>query len=903
MKRLLLFLLVLVSASSALAQSATPVDSLFARFKKSARFDYDFPREKVYLHFDNSAYLVGDTIWYKAYVTRASTFRPTALSRVLYVELLNAEGQQVEKQTLRLDSLGTANSAFFLKEQVHAGYYEVRAFTREMVNWGGEACFSRVLPIFGNANLNKQVDRTAASDITALSIPRPEDRESGNTLGAPRPYEMKGSRDRLLTFFPEGGGRVVGAAQRIAYKLTDGRGFPLDETVEVYDSLGHLCATSVPDYDGMGDFTLPSSFVSGKARVKQAENYYAKDFPLPEATAAYALTADEEEDGLNVLIAPGKEAARRECVLALALFNRENACYFDTVTVGSEPVDLLIPQQALRGGVNRLELFGASGLGLATRLLWHPLTAEDSLRRIEVDVRQNEQAYEPFAPAVVKVSLHDKAGRPVSRASVSVAVRDESGNILSNRDGGMGADLLLSSELRGYIHRPDLYFERDDAAHRRMLDLLMRVQGWTANRFSVMSGAEKFDLRQPIEDKLIVRGTVFKDNSKKDPAAGILLNLRGYRYENDSLKAGNISGEAVTDANGNFAFLSNCDFEGEYLTQFSMRKPGSDKRFWSRLALDRWFEPKLRPLFSPELELSLYNGHDSAKEMQPVKTFEWTDTLGRAITNITHAAEVVARKKYKGFTGNRYTWGGGEKTGKEYATKYFNIQKEWEHYKDLGGGIIDVFTMLSFLDNHMEYDRYGVMDDSRLVDQVNGEDGEGLAGIYKNETATTNTDGNSTKSASTITYKGRPIEVLENNSSGGSGLGNLLVDEIQSIAIVEDNKRVDNLTNEEVRTVPVKYTMYVYEVKDKYRIKNRKGVEYRHIDGFTPARNFYSPDYRRFDLPTQTDVRRTLLWAPNVTFDEHGQANLLFFNNAHDGVTLDITVRGITPLGQFVDWQ
>ena len=903
MKRILLTLLVLLCASTALAQNASAVDSLFARFKKSARFDYNFPREKVYVHFDNSAYLMGDTIWYKAYVTRASTFRPTTLSRVLYVELLNAEGQQMEKQTLLLDSLGTASSAFFLKEYVHAGYYEVRAFTREMVNWGGDACFSRVLPVFGNANLRKEVDRASASDITALAIPRPEDREGGNTLGSPRPYEMTKSKDRLLTFYPEGGGRVSGAAQRIAYKLTDGLGYPLDETVEVYDSLGKLCATSSPDFDGMGDFTLPADFIGGKARVKSADNYYKTDFPLPAPDAPYALTANMDQDGLDVLIAPGSAAAQGERVLALAVFNRENACYFDTVTVGGEPVDLLIPRKALRGGVNRLELFGASGEGLATRLLWSPLTAEDSLRHIVVDVKQNEQAYEPFAPAVVKVALHDKAGRPVRQASVSVAVRDESGNILSNRDGGMGADMLLASEIRGYIHRPDLYFERDDAAHRRMLDLLMRVQGWTANRFGVMSGAEPFDLRQPIEDKLIVRGTVYKDNKRNEPAAGIRLTLRGYRYENDSLKAGNISGDAVTDENGNFAFLSNCNFEGEYLTQFSMRKPGSDKRFWSRLMLDRWFEPRLRPLCSPELELSLYNGHDSAADMQPVQTFEWTDTLSRAITTISHAAEVVARKKYKGFTGNRYTWGGGEKIGQKYTTKYFNIQKEWEHYKDLGGGLIDLFSMLAFLDNHIEYDRYGVMDDTRLVDKVNGENGEGLEGLYKSETATTNTGDAFASTTPNISYRGHTLELIANNREGGNGIAELTIDEIKSLAIVEDNHQVDNITNEEVRTVGQKYKMYIYEVKDKYRTKNRKGVEYRHIDGFTPQRNFYSPNYRMFDLPTDHDIRRTLLWAPNVIVDEHGQANLIFFNNSHDGVTLDITVRGITPLGQFVDWQ
>jgi hypothetical protein len=44
------------------------------------------------------------------------------------------------------------------------------------------------------------------------------------TLGDPRPYAMKNDRGALLSFYPEGGKLVKGANQRIAYKLTDGKG-------------------------------------------------------------------------------------------------------------------------------------------------------------------------------------------------------------------------------------------------------------------------------------------------------------------------------------------------------------------------------------------------------------------------------------------------------------------------------------------------------------------------------------------------------------------------------------------------------------------------------------------------------------------------------------------------------
>ena len=54
-----------------------------------------------------------DTLYYKAYVQRSDTGKPTNLSEVLYVELLNQDGYLVERQMLRLKG-GQANSSFCL---------------------------------------------------------------------------------------------------------------------------------------------------------------------------------------------------------------------------------------------------------------------------------------------------------------------------------------------------------------------------------------------------------------------------------------------------------------------------------------------------------------------------------------------------------------------------------------------------------------------------------------------------------------------------------------------------------------------------------------------------------------------------------------------------------------------
>ncbi|MBP5390678.1 MAG: hypothetical protein J6Y40_01180, partial [Bacteroidales bacterium] len=41
------------------------------------------PQEMVFVHMDNTCYFLGDTIYYKAYVQRSDTGKPTDLSEVL----------------------------------------------------------------------------------------------------------------------------------------------------------------------------------------------------------------------------------------------------------------------------------------------------------------------------------------------------------------------------------------------------------------------------------------------------------------------------------------------------------------------------------------------------------------------------------------------------------------------------------------------------------------------------------------------------------------------------------------------------------------------------------------------------------------------------------------------------
>ena len=114
---------------------AGKVDSISAYVRNIAYFNRFYPQEKVYIHMDNRSYFLGDTIWFKAYVVEANTHELTTMSKILYVELLNESGVLLECKKLQIVD-GMCHGEFALDEEYRTGYYELRAYTRYMLNFG-----------------------------------------------------------------------------------------------------------------------------------------------------------------------------------------------------------------------------------------------------------------------------------------------------------------------------------------------------------------------------------------------------------------------------------------------------------------------------------------------------------------------------------------------------------------------------------------------------------------------------------------------------------------------------------------------------------------------------------------------------------------------------------------------
>ena len=143
------------------------------------------PQEKVYLHLDNTAYFQGETIWYAANVVDATTGGEAA-SKVLYVELLSPTGVVLKQQKLKITD-GRCHGSFSLIDNAiedavkmrgavlyPSGYYQLRAYTRTMLNFDDAGVFSRVIPVYKAPDKEGDYAEPTMDKYTYNEYDRPE---------------------------------------------------------------------------------------------------------------------------------------------------------------------------------------------------------------------------------------------------------------------------------------------------------------------------------------------------------------------------------------------------------------------------------------------------------------------------------------------------------------------------------------------------------------------------------------------------------------------------------------------------------------------------------------------------------------------------------------------------------
>ncbi len=824
-------LLILLSGIAALFANAqyTALDSISAYLSRALANSAAIPREKVYLHLDNTSYYRGDKIYFAAYVVNSALNTPANLSGTLYVELLKPGGQVVDRRVLRIVN-GRCHGELNVDAQpFYSGFYEVRAYTKYMLNFGDSELYSRLVPVF---DPGEKMLAYGAADYD-YRRPRPQADPSG--------VKMK--------FYPEGGHLVHGLPGRVAFELTDGSGTAVDATGHIISAGGDTLAALSTAGGGRGVFDYVARPGDRAVAVVAGKSH---SFALPEAEPqGISLTVDNLSDSVSVGVNISRSDNLPVAVFGATLTCRGKLCGRFAFDLSEEPAaGFQISRASLPTGIIQLTVFDASGRVWADRLFFN-----DRHDCLAITSRISSASAAPFEP--VDVELH--AGEP---APFSLSIRSADRHVARGSD--IFADMLLASEIKGYVRTPADYFM---PGGERALDCLLMVQGWRKYSWQGLMDMEPIEIVHMPEGGIEVHGRVVS-NVRGIPQAGVSVNTMLSRRLDENPDSMVIFYDAyTTDSLGNFAFRT--DVDKNWNLFFAVEENGKKKNH--RLLLDAFNSPAPRAYHRNELQVA-FGGRRAvaagADTIAPEEnlTYDRVDEAG-AMSRVLKEVEV---------DGDRSSLQWEISQNRETSRAFFDVEREYNAIIDRGERKVKRLADLL-----MELDRH--------FDKFYSSAGEEIR--YKGK-----------EPLFVIDYEPHFLGVLDSTAHQSlyiEAIKSIYINENPTVIIRYAYRNSDPMNMESRAEIERKYGCAVLiETYPDKRTKPRNGARRITLEGYTPVEEFYSPDYSV--MPPADDRRRTLYWNPEVVHDSTGAVSIRFYNGSIPTSGFIISAESVTPSGHIM---
>ena len=103
-------------------------------------------QEQIFVHTDKSIYVTGENIWLSIYCLNSVSHKASSLSKLVYVELLDAQAQPLIQEKIALEK-GTGKGQLFIHPDINSGVYYLRAYTSWMRNFDTALFFEQALTV------------------------------------------------------------------------------------------------------------------------------------------------------------------------------------------------------------------------------------------------------------------------------------------------------------------------------------------------------------------------------------------------------------------------------------------------------------------------------------------------------------------------------------------------------------------------------------------------------------------------------------------------------------------------------------------------------------------------------------------------------------------------------------
>lgn len=559
------------------------------------------PVEKIYLHFDKPYYAVGDTIWFKSYIT--SHHQLSSLSKVAYVEVLDSQDSLMKTVMMPVEQ-GTGSGTIVLDPLIYKqGNYRIRSYTRYMMNFDPDYFFNKNITIGdvfnkrlkthanfvadpsaktgivngrirytdeeGKPLVDKRVTWELVKGTSSLGKGRGSTDKSGylqvnltndkpqvlkeallntnisldNNRSVATSYTLRAAFQAPdVQFFPESGYLIEDLPSVVAFKSVGGNGLGVAISGSVVDQNGQEVASLETKHLGMGKFTLtPQKEATYTARVTLPDGSQ-KSYPLPKVRPFGTSLAINNTDSANILVQIISNdlylQQNQDKVFSLVAQSDGVIYYAAQTPLNSASINATVPKNKFPSGIVQFTLFSPAGIPLSERLVFIQRPNE-----LNLSLNSDKKTYQSKQPVNLQLDASNDSTKAVGTFSVSV-IDETKVPFDENAETTILSSLLLSSDIKGYIEQPNYYFKEVNADTKDNLDILMLTQGY-----------RRFDYKDVIGDK--IPDIAFLPEQGID-ITGTLRLLNGIAVPNGRLQltVGNNKNaiETVSDEQGNFAF-------------------------------------------------------------------------------------------------------------------------------------------------------------------------------------------------------------------------------------------------------------------------------------------------------------------------------------------------------------
>jgi hypothetical protein len=597
------FIILLVFVFSAVIFTAFQIDDdpLTTLLKKLEIYNEKNPQEKVHLHLDKPYYAIGDDIWFKAYVIDTRDAHPSTLSNILYVELIN-ERDSIKKQ-IKLPLIGGISwGDFKLTDSLSEGNYRLRAYTQLMRNAGPDFFFDKTIRI-GNAWANRVFTSTAykfSKDEKGEKVNTSitfTDKKNSSYAGNEVTYEVRlnpknnpkgkaitdangtinfaflneqpklsstGQIIAIITlpnkqkivksipikatsnsidvrFFPEGGNLVETIPSKIAVKAVNSFGRGEDISGTIVDNDGTEITKFATTYLGMGNVIIspqPNKLYTARVIFKDGST---QSFDLPKPQKSGYVLAVNNTDSTKVSV---KVMLSTDLIgtgdIKLVAQNNGNVYLTTKSKTEKQVITANIPKKELPSGIIQFTLFSGTNQPVAERLIF----VHNPTSFINTKVESDKAVY--GKKENVKMSFTATADNKPTQGSFSIAVTNTTSvKPDPENESNIFTTLLLTSDLAGYIEKPNHYFLDNTAETRLQLDNLMLTQGWRRFLWKDIINNTSPVAKFAPEKTMSISGIVTTTGGKPVPLGKVNLF---------SSSGGIFAIDTLTDAKGRFNF-------------------------------------------------------------------------------------------------------------------------------------------------------------------------------------------------------------------------------------------------------------------------------------------------------------------------------------------------------------